>query len=381
MAARRFGSAARVALFLAAHGRCAACGAVLTGLACRPRAGAAGGETTARTGGRCARTATCQGRPGVSLLRRCARGRRRSSTACRRGRPDFPARRDARRRQDAGRLPCRPGAGAEQVIVVCPTTRCAPSGPTPPTASACTSIRAGATPTAPGTPDVDGVVVTYQQVASAPGPVRPPSRPADVRRARRDPSRRRAGHAGAPRCARRSTARAGGWRCRARRFAPTPERSRSSRYDEDRRCAPDYVYGYGDAVADGVCRPLAFRLLDATLRWRVDEQETIAAFADELDPQDDARRLRTAIDPATPLLPQMLRDADALLLQGACRRARRRRARAVRRSRSRPRRRRAAADDQRARSRSSSSATRPARTPDRAVRARRAPAGPAGWWP
>jgi hypothetical protein len=87
------------------------------------------------------------------------------------------------------------------------------------------------------------------------------------------------------------------------------------RYDEDRRCAPDFVYGYGDAVSDGVCRPLAFRLLDATLRWRVDAQETIAAFADELDPTDDARRLRTAIDPSTPLLPQMLRDADALLLK------------------------------------------------------------------
>jgi hypothetical protein len=39
----------------------------------------------------------------------------------------------------------------------------------------------------------------------------------------------------------------------------------------------------------------------------------IAAFADELEPQDDARRLRTAIDPGTPLLPRMLRDADALL--------------------------------------------------------------------
>ncbi|MGH2857155.1 MAG: DEAD/DEAH box helicase, partial [Solirubrobacteraceae bacterium] len=52
---------------------------------------------------------------------------------------------------------------------------------------------------------------------------------------------------------------------------------------------------------------------DATLRWRVDEQQTIAAFADELSPQDDARRLRTAIDPSTPLLPRLLRDADALL--------------------------------------------------------------------
>ena len=87
------------------------------------------------------------------------------------------------------------------------------------------------------------------------------------------------------------------------------------RYDDDRRCAPDFVYGYAEAVAERVCRPLAFRLLDATLRWRVDAQETIAAFADELEPRDDARRLRTAIDPATPLLPRMLRDADALLVK------------------------------------------------------------------
>ncbi len=64
-----------------------------------------------------------------------------------------------------------------------------------------------------------------------------------------------------------------------------------------------------------MCRPLAFRLLDATLRWRADGQETVAAFADEVTPRDDARRLRTAIDPATPLLPRMLRDADALLLK------------------------------------------------------------------
>jgi len=39
----------------------------------------------------------------------------------------------------------------------------------------------------------------------------------------------------------------------------------------------------------------------------------IAAFADELEPQDDPRRLRTAIDPRAPLLPKMLRDANAVL--------------------------------------------------------------------
>ena len=194
--------------------------------------------------------------------------------------------------------------------------------------------------------DVDGVVVTYQQVASAPDLfAHHLARPTFVvldeihhagesatwgtaLRAAFDGARRRLALSGTP------------FRSDARAIPFV-------RYDDERRCAPDFVYGYGEAVADGVCRPLAFRLLDATLRWRVDAQETIAAFADELDPTDDARRLRTAIDPATPLLPQMLRDADALLRQGARRDPRRRRPRPVRRPRARARDRRAAADDRR----------------------------------
>jgi superfamily II DNA or RNA helicase len=162
--------------------------------------------------------------------------------------------------------------------------------------------------------EVDGVAVTYQQVASAPDLfAHHLSRPTFVvldeihhaaesatwgtaLRAAFDGARHRLALSGTPF---RSDARA----------IPFVH------YDKDRCCAPDFVYGYGDAVSDGVCRPLAFRLLDATLRWRVDAQETIAAFADELDPTDDARRLRTAIDPSTPLLPRMLRDADALLLK------------------------------------------------------------------
>ena len=162
--------------------------------------------------------------------------------------------------------------------------------------------------------EVDGVAVTYQQVASAPDLfAHHLARPTFVvldeihhagesatwgtaLRAAFDGARHRLALSGTP------------FRSDARAIPFV-------RYDEDRCCAPDFVYGYGDAVSDGVCRPLAFRLLDATLRWRVDAQETIAAFADELDPTDDARRLRTAIDPSTPLLSQMLRDADALLLK------------------------------------------------------------------
>ena len=202
--------------------------------------------------------------------------------------------------------------GAEQVVIVCPTTALRAQW-----ADAADAVGLHLDPrwrNADGAwrADIDGVVVTYQQVAQAPDLfAHHLARPTFVvldeihhageaatwgtaLRAAFDGARHRLALSGTPF---RSDARA------------IPFVS----YDEERRCAPDFVYGYGEAVRDDVCRPLAFRLLDATLRWRVDAQETIAAFADELDATDDARRLRTAIDPSTPLLPQMLRDADALL--------------------------------------------------------------------
>jgi superfamily II DNA or RNA helicase len=162
--------------------------------------------------------------------------------------------------------------------------------------------------------DVDGVVVTYQQVASAPDLfAHHLARPTFV-------VLDEIHHAGES--ATWGTALRAAFEGAATRLSlsGTPFRSDARaipfvRYDAERRCDPDFVYGYGEAVGDGVCRPLAFRLLDATLRWRVDAQETIAAFADDLGPLDDSRRLRTAIDPATPLLPQMLREADALLVK------------------------------------------------------------------
>jgi superfamily II DNA or RNA helicase len=205
-------------------------------------------------------------------------------------------------------------SGCEQAIVVCPTTALRAQW-----ADAADRVGVHLDPrwrNADGAwrDEVDGVVVTYQQVASAPDLfAHHLARPTFVvldeihhagesaswgtaLRAAFDGARRRLALSGTP------------FRSDARAIPFVG-------YDSERRCAPDFVYGYGDAVTDGVCRPLAFRLLDATLRWRVDAQETIAAFADELDPIDDARRLRTAIDPATPLLARMLRDADALLVK------------------------------------------------------------------
>jgi superfamily II DNA or RNA helicase len=203
-------------------------------------------------------------------------------------------------------------SGCEQVIVVCPTVALRAQW-----ADAADLAGLHLDPrwrNADGAwhPSSDGVVVTYQQVASAPDLfAHHLGRPTFV-------VLDEIHHAGDR--ATWGTALRAAFDRAPRRLAlsGTPFRSDARaipfvRYDDGRRCAPDFVYGYGDAVADGVCRPLAFRLLDATLRWRIDEQQVIAAFADELEPQDDARRLRTAIDPATPLLPALLRDADALL--------------------------------------------------------------------
>lgn len=205
-------------------------------------------------------------------------------------------------------------SGCEQTIVVCPTTALRSQW-------ADAADRAGLHldprwRNADGVwhADTDGVAVTYQQVASAPDLfAHHLARPTFV-------ILDEIHHAGES--ATWGTALRTAFDAAIARLAlsGTPFRSDARaipfvRYDEERRCSPDFVYGYSQAVADSVCRPLAFRLLDATLRWRVDGQETIAAFGDELAPRDDARRLRTAIDPATPLLPRMLRDADALLLK------------------------------------------------------------------
>jgi superfamily II DNA or RNA helicase len=205
-------------------------------------------------------------------------------------------------------------AGCEQLVVVCPTTALRSQW-----ADAADRVGLHLDPrwrNADGAwrHDLDGVAVTYQQVASAPDLfAHHLARPTFV-------VLDEIHHAGESATWGTALRAAFGDAQRRLALSGTPFRSDARAipfvaYDAERRCAPDFVYGYGEAVADDVCRPLAFRLLDATLRWRVDEQETIAAFADELDPQDDARRLRAAIDPAIALLPRMLRDADALLVK------------------------------------------------------------------
>lgn len=106
----------------------------------------------------------------------------------------------------------------------------------------------------------------------------------------------------------------------------TPFRSDSApipfvRYDDlpdgGRQAIPDYVYGYGQAVQDRVCRHIDFRTYDGQVRWldvadcaTADRRETLSP---ELRDKDRSRALATALDPAGLWMPGLLREADDAL--------------------------------------------------------------------
>jgi hypothetical protein len=85
------------------------------------------------------------------------------------------------------------------------------------------------------------------------------------------------------------------------------------RYD-DGVAVPDVSYPYGQAVRDGVCRPVAFIPYDGTLSWRSGDDVVESSFADALTGRERGRRYRTAI--STELadgLPRILAEAHERL--------------------------------------------------------------------
>ena len=95
----------------------------------------------------------------------------------------------------------------------------------------------------------------------------------------------------------------------------TPFRSDASpipgvRYDRDGVAVPDVAYTYGEAVRDGVCRPVAFVTYDGTLSWRSGENVIESSFDTVLSAREASRRYRTAISTELPDgLPRILREA------------------------------------------------------------------------
>jgi superfamily II DNA or RNA helicase len=85
-------------------------------------------------------------------------------------------------------------------------------------------------------------------------------------------------------------------------------------YGDDGLAVPDVSYTYAEAVAEGVCRPVAFVTFDGTLSWRSGEDVIESSFETVLSAREAGRRYRTAISTELPDgLPRILREADAKL--------------------------------------------------------------------
>ncbi|MCS4491006.1 DEAD/DEAH box helicase [Corynebacterium sp. ES2715-CONJ3] len=105
----------------------------------------------------------------------------------------------------------------------------------------------------------------------------------------------------------------------------TPFRSDDStipfvRYDEDGEghlvSQADHTYGYSDALADGVVRPVVFLSYSGEARWRNSAGEEYAArLGEALSPEQTARAWRTALDPKGDWIPAVLGAAHTRLLQ------------------------------------------------------------------
>jgi superfamily II DNA or RNA helicase len=80
------------------------------------------------------------------------------------------------------------------------------------------------------------------------------------------------------------------------------------------RSRSDSSYGYGDALREGVVRPVIFLAYSGETRWRTSAGDELAVRLGEPMTQDVvAQAWRTALDPAGDWMPQVLRAADARL--------------------------------------------------------------------
>ena len=76
---------------------------------------------------------------------------------------------------------------------------------------------------------------------------------------------------------------------------------------------PDYSYGYGSAVRDGVNRPVTIEAYDGTARWRDLDSETQVELVD-MKETDTPQALRTILDSNLTWLPEIIRIANQRLL-------------------------------------------------------------------
>lgn len=86
------------------------------------------------------------------------------------------------------------------------------------------------------------------------------------------------------------------------------------RYDDTGNALPDYSYTYADAIFDKVCRPMVFETQAGRLEWQHGAETREATFEDELDRQETAERLKTALSANNRWVSSVLRMANDKLI-------------------------------------------------------------------
>ena len=82
------------------------------------------------------------------------------------------------------------------------------------------------------------------------------------------------------------------------------------------RSQADHTYGYSEALADGVVRPVVFLAYSGEARWRDSAGEEHAArLGEPLTAEQTARAWRTALNPAGEWMPAVIAAADTRLRQ------------------------------------------------------------------
>jgi superfamily II DNA or RNA helicase len=88
--------------------------------------------------------------------------------------------------------------------------------------------------------------------------------------------------------------------------------------DGIRRSSADYTYGYGNALGDGVVRPVIFLTYSGNMRWRTKAGDEIEAkLGEPLTKDATSQAWRTALDPRGEWMPNVLRaipDAGGLVI-------------------------------------------------------------------
>jgi superfamily II DNA or RNA helicase len=82
------------------------------------------------------------------------------------------------------------------------------------------------------------------------------------------------------------------------------------KYGSDGRCAPDYEYGYGPALAGGVVRPVQFQALDGDMTYRKADRLMWGALSGVPDKKAVSATLAAAYDPDGLWIKSVLAEAD-----------------------------------------------------------------------